>query len=52
LLEKNGVVKESNFWCCEFVRPKNGFLKREKKLTNLIFYRNLNDYFVSFEKKN
>jgi hypothetical protein len=31
LLEKNGVVKESNFWCCEFARPKNGFFQREKK---------------------
>jgi len=32
LLEKNGVVKEFNFWCCKFARPKNGFLQREKKL--------------------
>jgi hypothetical protein len=37
LLEKNGVVKEFNFWCCKFARPKNGFLQREKRLTDFYF---------------
>lgn len=38
LLEKNGVVKEFNFWCCKFARPKNGFLQREKRLTFIYLF--------------